>query len=193
MAFRPITPTYPKLCHAPITIAKINGMPFMPNLHLTRFSLLNTTIVDIVMPTPLGSLARTTIIPQGYVHRFTFWVTAEAYTHQYEQAYEQTAPYMSDPGPSNTTDVEPVPATEPSDSSPTETDKARGRKRTKAQVNDMSWKSGPSRLCRLACPSDVFPRCEPRPRHSTVPHTTDEGYKEHLRRQPFYCRRRSVS
>ncbi|KAF9792697.1 hypothetical protein BJ322DRAFT_1030862 [Thelephora terrestris] len=63
------------------------------------------------------------------------WVAGpnDYYTPGYEQAYEQTAPYMSDPGPSTTTDAEPFPATEPSNSTPAETDKARGRKRAKAQ------------------------------------------------------------
>jgi hypothetical protein len=54
---------------------------------------------------------------------------------QYEPAYEQSAPYMSDPGPPDTPDAEPIPATEPSNSASTETDKTRGRKRAKTQVS----------------------------------------------------------
>ena len=74
-------------------------------------------------------------MPQGCVHHLTIKVTTNNHTSQYEQAYEQTAPYMSDPGPSNTPDAEPAPATEPSNSTPAEADKARGRKRAKTQVN----------------------------------------------------------
>lgn len=42
---------------------------------------------------------------------------------------------MSDPGPSNAADADPVLDTEPSNSTPTETDKARGRKRMRTQVS----------------------------------------------------------
>jgi hypothetical protein len=115
-------------------------MPFTPNLNLTRFNLLNTTTIDIVMHTPPGSQGQMIIMPQGYVHYFIVKVTTDGRTPQYEQAYEQTAPYMSDPGPSNTPDAEPVPATEPSNSTPVEADKARGRKRAKTQVNVVFWK-----------------------------------------------------
>lgn len=62
-------------------------------------------------------------------------VTTNGHTPQYEQTYEQTAPYMSDPGPSNTPDAEPVSTTEPASSTPVETEKSRGRKRAKTQVN----------------------------------------------------------
>ena len=75
-----------------------------------------------------------TIIPLGYGHCLSTHVITNDRTLQYEQTYEQTAPYMSDPGPSNTTETEPVPATEPPISAPMDPDKTRGRKRAKTQV-----------------------------------------------------------
>lgn len=89
---------------------------------------------------PPGLLARTITIPRGCALQFIVKVATDSRTSQYEQAYEQTAPYMSDPGPSNTPDAEPVPATEPPNSTPVEADKARGRKRAKTQVNVVFWK-----------------------------------------------------
>jgi len=40
---------------------------------------------------------------------------------------------------------------------------------------------------RVACPANIFSCCKPRSRHSTISYTPDEGHKEHLRWQPFYC------